>query len=886
VNPTTAIRSPRTWRFRLAIVLAGIALFYLGANWALRSERVHRFLLTRLEASFGRPVEVGGFTFAFLPEPELVAARVTVEEDPRFGAEYFVRAEELSAGLRWTALARGRLEFDTVTLSRPSMNLVRLPDGRWNLESWLPPLPSPGAAHASAHAPRLTRVRIREGRINFKRGVDKHPFALVNLEGSLLHESIGPWQADLEAELFRAGVNVQQAGKLRLRGRIGGTLARLRPAELELTWSEASLADALRLLRGRDFGVRGQIDLELLVRSGLSAEPQVTTRTIPAAQVSNVAATNWKFQLNARARGIHRWDFAERPDDPALNLISDATWDPVAGRLQLSRLQLEAPASNIRGSGFVQWGHPQSSQVRLLSAGIAWNDLLAWWRAFRAGVSSELRIEGGMGLDAALGGWPVRVERASLASDGARIRLPGLSAPIFVSRMVLAGTGDHWQLSPFTLTLPRESPREAVTPDPRRGQVAVMGSASFGTRNEFQLRASGVTQFVEELAGASAHFGFPLAAGWTMEGAARGQLLWQGTLRPLAARSSGNAQLTNLRLRPRFLNHPVLLRQGRIEWRGAGRNGVSARVIVDAAEALGARWTGSMTRGSGDPWQFSLAADRLSPAELDAWLNPRRERTLLQRALERLPFARRSPAAPELEDSLNYLRASGTLQVGQFQLGQLELENLNGTIQLDPRELLYQPAEADFYGGKIRGTIGARFQAQPQYRASVVFDRVKLERLVNEFPSLRELFSGTARGRLDVEMVGSARTEVLDSLKGRGQLQFDRPVYTGLDLSDSIQSGTRQSGRTAMRSGTAEFVLGARTIRFSSLTLRDGASFFLRGSCNFTGELMLEAFPALKQAKSEGKTGSEASSEKFWLLTGTLKDPRIQPMVRKTAVVP
>jgi hypothetical protein len=89
-----------------------------------------------------------------------------------------------------------------------------------------------------------------------------------------------------------------------------------------------------------------------------------------------------------------------------------------------------------------------------------------------------------------------------------------------------------------------------------------------------------------------------------------------------------------------------------------------------------------------------------------------------------------------------------------------------------------------------------------------------------------------------------------------------------------------------MRSGTAEFVLGARTIRFSSLTLRDGASFFLRGSCNFTGELMLEAFPALKAVKSEGKMASEDNSEKSWSLTGTLKDPRIQPMVRKATVAP
>jgi uncharacterized protein involved in outer membrane biogenesis len=880
-------RPPRSWRFRLALVFLLLLSMYGVANtWVLGSGPVKTFLQARLAAAFGRPVEVGAFSLSVLPEPELVARAVTVEEDARFGAEHFVRAEKLSASLRWTAMLRGRMEFDTVTFTRPSLNLVRRPDGRWNLESWLPPLPGPGAGTDAGRAARLTRVRIREGRINFKRGTDKHPFALVNLEGTLTHDRAGRWSVDFESELFRAGVSVQQAGTLRLSGQLGGTQARLRPAQLELRWSKASLADVFRLLRGRDYGVRGQMDMEVSVRSGLPADSAREQRQEGANIASDEPATNWRFNLRARARGIHRWDFPERPGDPSLNLSADLAWNPEGANVRVSRLALEAPSSNLRGTGFVQWAHPQHSSIRLLSSGIAWNDLLAWLRAFRADVSPGLRIEGGMGLDAQLSGWPPRVERASLASDGARIRLPALAAPVFVSRAVLTGQGGRWQLSPLTLTLPGEAARGPASPDPRRGQVAVIASAAFGSKAEFQVRVSGATRSVEDFTGACAHFGFPLAAGWTMEGSARWQVNWQGTLWPASARLAGSARLTNLRLRPAFLNHPVLLRQAKIEWRESDQNATSTRITLEAAEAFGAKWTGFFARAPNASWQFALTADRLSLSELNAWLNPQRERTLLQRALARLPFARRSAAELDLDDQLKMLRASGRLQVGRFQLASLHLENLKGSAQLNARALLYQDAEADFYGGKIRGTLGAEFQTRPLYKTSFTFARVNLEKLVADVAELRGLFSGTAHGMMEMDMTGTTRAEILDSLKGQGQGKVDRAAYTGLDLSASILSGSQRSGRSEFRSAAAEFLIASRKIRISSMSLGDGSGYSLNGTVGFSGEIELNVLPVASSGSDEKRFEKEDLEMRFWMIAGTLKSPRIQQMTRQTTLVP
>ena len=88
------------WKPALALVVLLVAL-QVGVSLLVRTHRVHGYLVAQLERAFGRPVEVGTFDVQILPSPRLDANNVTVGEDPGFGYEYFLRAERLSAGLRW-----------------------------------------------------------------------------------------------------------------------------------------------------------------------------------------------------------------------------------------------------------------------------------------------------------------------------------------------------------------------------------------------------------------------------------------------------------------------------------------------------------------------------------------------------------------------------------------------------------------------------------------------------------------------------------------------------------------------------------------------------------------------------------------------------------------
>src|SRR5579859_5833433 len=243
-------RLRKWWRLALLLV-ALVALAQIGVSLLARTHRVHNYLVAHLERAFGRSVQVRHFTLLLLPGPLLDAEQITIGEDPSFGNEYFLRAEHLSARLRWTGLLRGHFEFGTLSLARPSLILVRNGQGNWNLERWLPPARTAVANASRFYGPqppptpsnRLQKIEIDDGRVNFKLLDDKLPFAFMSVSGNVEQVSSGRWRLALEAQPWRSGVALQSAGTLVVRGDVAGTSARLQPAELHIHWDNVSLAD-------------------------------------------------------------------------------------------------------------------------------------------------------------------------------------------------------------------------------------------------------------------------------------------------------------------------------------------------------------------------------------------------------------------------------------------------------------------------------------------------------------------------------------------------------------------------------------------------------------------------------------------------------------------
>lgn len=863
----------RPWLRRFLAALVIVVALSAGFSRSLRTGPVHGYLTARLEAAFGRPVEVGKYRFSLLNGLRLEAEYVTVAEDPRFGYEYFLRAERLTTGLRWTSLLRGRFEFGTLSFTRPSLNLVRAADGHWNVESWLPPPARPASSAAPAFGPaavpaRLYRIEISGGRINFKLGLDKHPFALTNLSGRLEQENPGRWLMDLEGRPSRAAVTLQEAGTLRLRGRIAGTSSRLQPAELALTWHGVSLADALRLARGQDYGVWGRIMVEVTARTEApGTSPQgdagsAESHTVPA------AGTRWRLNAALRLLDLHRWDLPHRAGDPALNVICEAELPvsaPSSGApgpaIELSKCTIEAPLSNATAKGILRWHPGFDPELHISSDGIAWGDVLAWYRALRLGVAENLTLDGHIGLNLSARGWPPRLEGGALTSGGARVSGGGLRAPLRLESVEARVRRGRLALAPTVLAFgapsvapastavravraTRAGPVEALHLEAALGPPGGAASTSFGAWT-FELALDGQTNHAEDWLAAARALGYLPFGEWSIEGPAALRLRWQGNLRLFGAQPAGTMELRGVRLRPNYINQSITQVQAHLEIEAASR-----RVTLAGAQAFGGRWKGTLRRtevpaaaGLVSPatWEFDLAADRLDANELDRWLGPRARAGLFARLM---PFAVAPPDTTNRDAALARLRARGRLSVDDVTLGRLELKRLRANVELTGRSIRVRGAEAEFYKGSVRGELVAELAAQPVYRFTGTFDRVNLALLADATAALRGHFAGAFAGSLALDAQGVGRDDLLRSLKGRGALQFRGVKLHGLDLRESHRAASARDGSSEFAEAAANFTISSRKIQVETLQMTSAQGAFLaQGTVDFSRVVDLRVRP-------------------------------------------
>ena len=460
----THVRSP--WKIALFVVVVLVAA-QLAVSLLVHTDRFHSYLSTRLETAFGRPVQVKHFNVEIFPSPRIYASGVTVGEDPAFGYEYFLRAERLSAGLRWAGLLRGRVEFGTLSLSQPSLTLVRNSEGRWNLEDWLPPARKSALEDSQAHGPsrrpaianRLEKIVVDDGRINFKSAGVKVPFALTGVSGNVEQVSFGRWKLQLDAQPWRSGVVLQSAGLLKVQGDLAGVPARLQPASLAVRWHNVSLADLFRLLRGRDYGVRGSFDLEATAKSGAPVATSDAT-----VWKDSFVGNDWSFLLKASAAQIHRWDLTEQSDNPRLTATLQGRWNVALKKISAESLLLESPSSNLHGTALFHTAATPYMEIKIDTAGIQAVDVLSWYRAFHPDVADGITVDEYFTGSGAFQGWPLKVQRLDISSTGGLLRASGTDAAIKIGSLRAAVDGNKLLMNPVLISL--ESAESKISGNP------------------------------------------------------------------------------------------------------------------------------------------------------------------------------------------------------------------------------------------------------------------------------------------------------------------------------------------------------------------------------------------------------------------------------------
>jgi len=826
------------------VITAG--LFLLALLFLLRpgANPLRTRIVNSISLALGRPVEVASVSLRLLPQPGFELDDFVVQDDPAFGAEPMLRAAQVTASLRLTSLLRGRLEISSLSLTEPSLNLVRNGQGHWNLENLLEraeknPV-APTAKAKSERRPGFPYVEASRGRINFKFGAEKRAYALMEADFSLWQDSENAWGMRLKAQPMRTDFNLSDTGLLRVNGtwQRAATL-RETPVNFFLLWDEVQLGQLTKLLRGFDQGWRG------------TGQLSATLTGTPADLAVNASAS---------AEDVRRYNVLGGGD---LRLAAHCAAHYTSVESRLTEINCQAPVGqgeiSLDGSATTLLDSP-GYDLSLTLRGLPVPSLLAFARHARQGVPEDLVATGQVDAEVRFSRvvksgvgrtfWEGSGETSSLrlASDTTNTELVLDSLPLTLASAdakahassLRSPSGKAWRLAPdtrmeigpFHLTLGRPAP------------VLVYGWAA---RSGYSFVVQGEAQ-VPRLLQAARLIGLPALA-TSAEGSAKLDLQiagdWSGGSLP---KTTGTAQLHSIQAKVRGLNAPLQIASANVT--------LSAdRTLVQniSASAAGTSWRGSLELPRGCPTveacvvSFDLHADELAIDRLNQLLNPTvRSRPWYQ-------FLSPSSGSPYLLK----MCAVGKLTANRLLVGKLLHDHLSTNLELKKGVLRLSELHADVLGGKQVGEWRADFTSKPpQYSGSGTLERVELGRLADAMNDGWIMGSATATYRASAS--GLTMSELFASASGTLQVQAWEGALPHIVLPE-------KAAPLQMRELSARLIL--RNARFE---VEDGQLLAADGVYQVSGTASFSRVLNLKLTR-EGAPGFD--------ITGTLSEPRVSQVV-------
>ena len=821
----------------------GCAILLLTVLFLVRpgANRLKARIVGSISLALGRPVDVGSVRLRLLPQPGFELDNFVVHDDPAFGAEPMLRAQQVTASLRLTSLMRGRLEIARLDLTEPSFNLAHSSEGHWNIEKLVEraernPI-APTAKSKSEKRPGFPYIDASSGRINFKLGQEKTPYALADADFSLWQESENTWGMRLKARPVRTDLNLTDTGTLQVTGtwqraaRVAET-----PMQFTFDWKGAQLGQLTKLAYGTDKGWRGTI------------RSSATLAGTPENSIVN---------LQTSAEDFRRFDVL---GGGSLRLAAQCGARYSSADNSLSDIACRAPV----GEGLVALSGRVAGPVTMLAydlalaaQGVPIQSLLAFARHAKRGVPDDLLATGQVDAEmrghrpkgASAGSWTgggqasgLQLKSTStdteLALDSvpfsASTEMPKSSPHATRGKSASVLSEPHILIGPFRVALGRPAP------------LVVAGSIRWGG---YDFEVHGETQ-VQRLLQAAKMVGIP-APQPIAEGSARVDLQfagdWSGTV-PL--RATGKAQLHSIRAHVPGLNTPLEVFSANLTLTPDQVN--VQDLIVSAA---GASWRGSLaalrpcTLTAGCAAHFDLHANEIALDRLNQLLNPQARKEPWYRIL-----------SSSVSSGVSYfgtLSASGKLAADRVEIGKLEARHVTANVELKNDELTLSELQGDVLGGRHNGEWKADFTAKPpQYNGSGTFKSIGLGQLAEAMKN--DWIAGTATASYRATASGLTAEELFASATASLQVDASAGALPHIVLTDGAPP-------LQIRRLTAH------------LTLRDGKFDIQAGRLETPAEAFhLSGSASLTQSLSLRLTRDTASG---FSITGTLTEPHVSQVV-------
>ena len=743
------------WRWLVAalaaFLIAGIAAPFINAD------RFADPIGKALEASLGRKVKIGKVRFTLLSGPGFTISDVEIADNPAFGIEPIAQiVDSLDARLQLKSLWTGKLQWASVRLNQPQVNLVKADSGHWNFE----PMLTPNLVSS------LPRIEVRDARVNVKFGDTKSIYYIDNVDLDAVARSIGAADWDLRFS-FEPGRTDRAAHPYRQS--VSGK-GRWRPdrVDVDIALERSALSEISGLIFGRDVGIHGTV----------------------ASRVKLAGAVN-DIQINGslQLQDLHRWD--------QMPMKGDAWPLGFRGRLDLTAQRLEMESESGPLPFTVRYRVSDYLLKPRWALGLTWNrfpaePLLALARHMGAPLPADVKLAGTLDGAVSWSGWENL--QGQIAFHSAALTFPNSPAVEFDEAKVLFD-GDRIHLAQ---ALARTADSEASLEADYRL-----------TTQELQLDIASESMTIAAIRTHAARLPAPLLEALN-SGSWKGKLRYQGG--PHVAEGwSGEIQLAKAEIALPGLADPLRVRSAAARLDGA-------KLWVDKMIArMGEIDLAGDYRyepGAVHPHRFRLTIPEIDASELERLLMPtlRRNQGFLARTL--------GIGKPEIPDWLATRFMDGTVQIGEFTVGETSLSQLRFRVRGNGARVDLADMEARMENGMAHGRASVDLAGRaPVYRLNFLVNAVD--------------FKG---GKLDAD--GVIRTS-----------------GTGAELLSRISSEGSFTGRALdiCQSASGCYRLEWPKLRFTELQLLVGPDLFIgRGATQEDGRLLLQLSSGAKLMRVTG----------------------------------
>ena len=208
----------------IGIVVAVIAIA-VGVFVATFNPNDYRGTIqTKLEQQLDRKVTLGNMELGLFPLRFRVF-NLGIAEDPKFGSRNFIQTQELSVSVKLLPLLSKSVQVDSLSLDRPSVELIKNAQGVWNFASLGQKTPA-AAPSSSQQSFSLGELAINDGQIAITDLQDRRPRTVYDHINLKLTDFAPDSPFKLDASVHLPGSGSQEVN---LSGK-GGPLSHTNPA--------------------------------------------------------------------------------------------------------------------------------------------------------------------------------------------------------------------------------------------------------------------------------------------------------------------------------------------------------------------------------------------------------------------------------------------------------------------------------------------------------------------------------------------------------------------------------------------------------------------------------------------------------------------------------